>query len=82
MRIAWPGKQRRAPAEARRERDLRVLLGEQRIEDQLVERAVEVAAPIEQTFGDRELFVELRDVRSTHARDVRIHRGVGAAARC
>src|SRR6267143_4140408 len=41
-----PGQQRAAPAEARRQRDLRPLHRHERVEQHLVPRAVEVAAPV------------------------------------
>ena len=69
--LAW--QQRRAPPETRRERDRRVLDFHQRVQDHLVERAVEVAAPVEQVFGDGQFLVELRLVGRTHLVDQRLH---------
>ena len=43
--------QARAPAEAGRQRDLGVALGQHRLAEQVVERAGEVAAPVEQRVG-------------------------------
>jgi hypothetical protein len=37
-----------APAEARRQRDVGIALGQQRVADQVVERAVEIAAAVKQ----------------------------------
>ena len=58
--IVSPGSKRRAPAKARRERDLRALHLHQRVEDHLVERAVEIAAAVQQPFGRRERLGQLR----------------------
>jgi hypothetical protein len=49
------GQQRSAPAEARRQRDLGVALGEQRLADQVVEGAVEIAAAVQQRVGAPQL---------------------------
>ena len=51
--------QRAAPAEARRKRDLGVALGQHGLADQVVERAVEIAAPVEQRVRAAELAREL-----------------------
>ena len=73
--IGSPGQQRRAPAEARRERDLRALLRHQRVEDQLVEGAVEIAAPIQQRPRSRaSCSASFACVRRAHPRDQRAHR--------
>src|SRR5438093_1345075 len=53
-----PRENRDAPAEARRERHLGVGALEQRVEDQLVERAVEVAAAVEQRIRDGQALAE------------------------
>jgi hypothetical protein len=66
----------RPPAEAGRERDLGPLHLKHRIQDQLVERAVEVAAPEEQPFRRREPLPELRFVWRAGAPDERFHLGV------
>jgi len=68
------------PPETGRERDLRVAAPEERVEDHLVERAVEVAAPVEQRFRDCQPLAQLRLVRSAdlvdQLRHVRIFRDV------
>ena len=70
------GKQRRAPAKPRRQRDLGFFLLEQRAQDELVHRAVEIAAAIEQTFAHRQFLRELGCMRRPDLRDVRRHVGV------
>src|SRR5207302_6709475 len=70
-------KQRRAPAETGRERDLRALYGEQRVEQQLIEAAVEVAAPVEQALGDRQLFLQLALIGSARLGDIALHFCIG-----
>ena len=57
-----PGQQRGAPAESGGESDFRVLLRHQAVLQQLVERAVEVAAAIEETLGDGQRLLEPRFV--------------------
>jgi hypothetical protein len=49
------GQQRGTPAEAGREGDFGVLDLHQRVEDELVEGAVEVAAAVQRAFGDGQL---------------------------
>src|SRR6185437_582563 len=68
--------ERGAPPEAGRERDLGVLLGGERLQDQLVEAAVERAAPVEQSFRDRELFGELFLIRLSDGGNVCGHLGI------
>src|SRR3546814_14867949 len=53
------GQQRGAPAEARRQRDLGVALGQQRLADEVVEGAVEVAAAVEQRLAAPQLALQL-----------------------
>lgn len=61
--------QRGAPAETGRKRDFDTAHLHQRIQDQLVvERAVEVAAPVQRAFGDRQLFGQCGLIRRTNFR--------------
>jgi hypothetical protein len=55
----FPRQERGAPAKPGRERDLRVLLGKQCLEDELVERAVEISAAVKHALGDRQLLAQL-----------------------
>ena len=64
-----PRQDRRPPAEAGREPDLRVGAPQERVEDHLVERAVEVAAPVEQRLGHREALAQRRLVRAADLLD-------------
>ena len=74
--IGLAGQQRGAPAEARRQRDLGVALGQHRVADQVVERAVEVAAPVEQRLGAADDLAQHRLVRRADGADLRRHLGV------
>ena len=74
--MSCPGQQRIAPAEARRQRDLGVALGEQRVADHVVERAVEVAAPIKQRFRPADDLAQHLLVRRADRGDLRGHLGV------
>jgi hypothetical protein len=67
------GEQRAAPAESRRERDLGALHLDERVAQQLVPGAVEIAAPVEQALGDCELLLEFRAVGRARAIDVGVH---------
>ena len=71
------GDQRAAPAEARRERDLGVALGQQRVADQVVEGAGEGAAAVEQPLGAGELGAQHGLVGAADAVDQRGHAGIG-----
>ena len=71
------GQQAGAPAESRGKGDRRVLLRHQAFEYQLVEGAVEIAAAVEQAFGERELFAELRLEGRARFADQRVHVPVG-----
>src|SRR5207245_1773577 len=55
--------QRRAPAHARRQRNLGVALSEQRIADHIIERAIEISAAIKERAGAADDFAEMGDVR-------------------
>ena len=71
------GQQARAPAEPGRERDLGVFHRHQPVEDQLVERAVEIAAAIQEPFGDRQRLGESCGERRAHLVDERLHCRIG-----
>ena len=78
--MSCPGSSDVAPAEARRQRDLGVALGKQRVADQVVERAVEIAAAVEQRLGPADHLAQHCLVRSADAADLRRHLGSGAIA--
>ena len=65
------------PAKARRQRDLGISLLQQGLADQVVERAVEIAAPVQQRFRAPERAAKVCNERLAHLRDLRCHRGVG-----
>ena len=71
------GQQRRAPAKARRKTDLGILHRHQRVEDQLIEGAIEVAATVKQALGNSQRLVEFCFERRTHALNHRLHWRVG-----
>ncbi len=71
------GDQRAAPAEAGRQRDLGVALGQQRVADQVVERAGEGAAAVEQPLGAGEFGAQHGLVGGADALDQRGHGGIG-----
>ena len=73
------GQQRRAPAEAGRERDLGVLLGISASRISWSKRAVEVAAAVEQSFGDARAF--RRASPRTAARPCAISAAISGSAR-
>ncbi len=72
-----PGQQRAAPAEARRQRDLRPLHRHERVQQHLVPRAVEVAPAVEQALGDGEWLRQSRLPRRAEPRDERVHLRIG-----
>ncbi|KAH2823482.1 hypothetical protein KXV85_001624, partial [Aspergillus fumigatus] len=71
------GQRRGAPAEARRQRDLGVELGPQRIADPQVHGAAEIAATVQQSVGGGKLLAMGRDMGRPHFVDQRGHRGIG-----
>ena len=74
--IALPGSSVVAPAEAGRQRDLGVALLEQRSADQVVERAVEIAAAVEQRLGAAD---DLAQLGSCGARAFAIFAAISAS---
>src|SRR5262249_9513053 len=62
-----------APAEARREGYLRVVVLPQRVENNLIEAAVKMPAAVQEAFGNGEFFHQLMFVGSTHPLDERRH---------
>jgi hypothetical protein len=67
------GQQAGAPAEAGREGDVGALHVHQRVQQQLVARAVEVAAAVQRAFGDGQLFGQLGFIGRADFGDERIH---------
>ncbi len=59
----------RSPAEARRQGDIGVALGKERVADEIVERAVEIAAAVEQRVRLAENLLEFVFVRRANLVD-------------
>src|SRR5262249_2887817 len=64
---------RDAPAEARRESYLRVVVLPQRVENKLIEAPVEMPAAVQEAFGDREFRRQLAFIRRANFLDERCH---------
>ena len=72
-----PGQQTGAPAKAGREGDLGILDLHQRIEDELIEAAIEIATPIQQAIALRQGLIQAFAIGRTHALDQRAHGSIG-----
>ncbi|MNT69755.1 hypothetical protein D3C72_2080910 [compost metagenome] len=70
------GQHRGAPPEAGRKRDIGLAYLEQRLADQIVERTVEVAAPIQKALGGRQFAAQLRHVGRANTLDQLGHFGI------
>ena len=71
------GRERGAPPEPRRQGDLSIALLDQRVADEIVPGAVEIAAPVEEALGLADDALEIVSIGRPHLVDLRRHFGIG-----